>query len=226
MDGDTSTNSEVAKRLTKEEYLNEFLRINSDLQTSHNNGLTIWFDSEELTDDEISSSVRGYITLNLQINSTTTLEEIHEAWPLISQWRKRLQAYQPDFGEILKQYFLKHRTTGYSYKQIADAINEEIARYIRTAYQTKQRDVNHSINTPILCAAGLMSLMGIGSNDVQDWLHIALENLIKARPIFPPNSPVDAEQVRGRLRNWPRAIRPNQGIVALANDWQAKPASE
>lgn len=210
-----------SKRPTKDEYLQEFLRSNTDLQTTHSNGVEISFESENLPDDKISSSFPAYITINIRIYGPTTIDQIREAWPLVTQWRERLQEYQPSLGKLLKQRFLEHKEAGYSYKQIADVINAEIEGYIRVAYESKLRDKNYPIEAPVLSAAGLMMLMGMDSNDVSEWIGTAFRNLADGIPMFPPDYPVGVERVRERLRKWPKEIKPNRAIEFLLHAWIA-----
>jgi hypothetical protein len=214
----------------KKSYLKEldkwlFIHQNRDLPLYHSNGLTIWFtqDAGEGLDDNDGEHERGRITMSLHIDNTTTIDQIREAWPLITQWRERLQSYQPNVGEWFRRYFNLHKNDGYSYKDLADAINAEIEQYIRDgSEQLKVRNFDHSSPTPIVCAAGLLTLMGIDDDEKRNWIISALENIKERRPLFPPDLPVSANRVRERLRKWPKTIKESGEVSTLLFDWQMR----
>lgn len=190
--------------------IRDFLLYNRDMRVFHENGLAVWFRVKE----------SGRISMFIDIEEETTRDQIAEAWPLIKQWRERLSEYQPSHGNYFFRYFHALKQGGYSYRDIADAINHSIEAYIRQGYEDlKARDPRKPSPTSIVCAAGLMTLMGIDDDTKREWIVSALENIEAGQQAFPLESPIDASRVRERLRNPPRTIVASE-VSILFLEWQ------
>jgi hypothetical protein len=142
------------------------------------------------------------IALHLHLSEKATIDAIRRGWGVISEWRRRLTAWQgaspSDSWESLWQWGLDHfAQRGTAYRQLANGINETVVELLRKHLEETQdcerarwrcksevdllrwRLEHQCLGVHIRMAADVLRCMGISEVDVMEWGREAVPELVR-----------------------------------------------
>ncbi len=197
-----------------EEEVSRFMGRNDDLKFTTDEGVILRFEK-----------VDSWIKMYIEVSENTSRAAVDKAWPLINEWRERLQKHQGIWlaggdNEFYEQISREARHS--SYAKVATRLNSRIAELFQmnVAFEkeylaAKPKFKNYldefswvakeSKNNPFSGehAHDLMELMGIDENDRNEIARFAIENIKSGEPAFhTPNTPITREMVREKIRWW------------------------
>jgi hypothetical protein len=168
-----------------------------------------------------------YVTLNIdpsgRLISSEVLKkhrrEIRQWWDLLQRWQgPEFTSFENVIGDWK---FMKD--SGHSYNEIAAVVNSGLAsalERILALVQTEQHRVTGEqmadlLDTPqwekyaggwgehLWGVVEFFRRMGHREEDIKMWVEVAIDNLLKGKSAWPPNSkPISSEQIRSHIRAW------------------------
>jgi hypothetical protein len=175
-----------------------------------------------------SIDVDGWLRVVLEVGENTTNEQLRKAIPYALELRDRLLDFQGAWMSGGDNLFLEHLSDmqqyGKSYKQLAEMINERVAKYL-SDYLAYREEVNNlypeykseferdfyffifstklKTNSSALSHANsLLAALGLQSDEITLILKDGLERLKVDQKSFDEDYPISQRKMIEKLRTW------------------------
>lgn len=146
----------------------------------------------------------GLLRMSIRIYEDSSLDDIHQHWWIIKEWRRRLTEWQrhekrPPASIVIAQIWKRHRQRE-SYRRIAEWANQMIGHFLESSFDATG-DLPPEAYSGWTESLFVLETLGMSADEAEEWCRAGFEELQGGRPPFLPNGgPISGERVREYLR--------------------------